>query len=268
MGLQHIRYAVAGSLSYLKSGLQFLRKSNLPPTLEISGECFIRDHATEIRDSGIELLVCLAFPKILTRRELDLFPKGCINLHAGLPKYRGRHPIPWMLIDGVDEIPVSIHFMDEGIDSGDIILQDTVLVSRDDNYGSVLNKVHSLGNELLFSAIHQIGSGTAHRKKQHQIKMGYRAKRKPSDSEVSLSMSSIDLHRTINALSDPMPNAFCETKNGEEIVFAQSFIGDQPGEVLAKTECGKYIVSTGDGVIFVETRSSLVVGDKLLQSEK
>ena len=230
MGLQHIRYAVAGSLSYFKSGLQFLRKSNLPPTLEISGECFIRDHATEIRDSGIELLVCLAFPKILTRRELDLFPKGCINLHAGLPKYRGRHPIPWMLIDGVDEIPVSIHFMDEGIDSGDVILQDTVLVSRDDNYASVLNKVHSLGNELLFSAIHQIGSGTAHRKKQHQIKMGYRAKRKPSDSEVSLSMSSIDLHRTINALSDPMPNAYCETKNGHEIILAQEFSDDTRSE--------------------------------------
>ena len=122
-----------------------------------------------------------------------------------------------MLIDGVDEIPVSIHFMDEGIDSGDIILQDTVLVSRNDNYASVLNKVHSLGNELLFSAIQQIGSGTAHRKKQHQIKMGYRAKRKPSDSKVSLSMSSIDLHRTINALSDPMPNAFCETKNGRKL---------------------------------------------------
>ena len=63
MGLQHIRYAVAGSLSYLKSGLQFLRKSNLPPTLEISGECFIRDHATEIRDSGIELLVCSCVSK-------------------------------------------------------------------------------------------------------------------------------------------------------------------------------------------------------------
>ena len=267
MGLKNIRYAVAGSLSYLTSGLQFLRESNLPPTLEISGECFIKDHATEIRDSGVELLVCLAFPKILSRSELDLFPKGCINMHAGLPKYRGRHPIPWMLIDGVDEIPVSIHFMDEGIDSGDVILQDTVLVSRDDNYASVLNKVHEVGNELLFSAIQQIASETEHRKKQHPIKMGYRKKRKPSDSKVSLSMSSIDLHRAINALSDPMPNAFCQTINDGEIVFARSFIGDQPGEVLAKTECGKYIVSTGDGIIFVETKSSLVVGDTLIQPD-
>jgi len=267
MGLKNIRYAVAGSLSYLTSGLQFLRESNVPPALEISGECFIKDHATEIKDSGIDLLVCLAFPKILTRGELDLFPKGCINLHAGLPKYRGRHPIPWMLIDGVDEIPVAIHFMDEGIDSGDIILQDTVLVSRDDNYSSVLSKVHGAGNELLLSAIHQIASGTEHRKKQHPIKMGYKKKRKPADSEVSLSMSSINLHRAINALSDPMPNAFCRTYGGE-VIFAQSFIGDQPGEVLAKTECGKYIVSTGDGVIFVETKTSLVVGDILRQPEQ
>ena len=155
--------------------------------------------------------------------------------------------------------------MDEGIDSGDVILQDTVLVLRDDNYSSVLSKVHAIGNELLFSAIHQIASGTEHRKEQHPRKMGYQKRRKPADSKVSLSMSSIDLHRTINALSGPMPNAFCEIKNGGEIIFTRSFIGDQPGEVLAKTECGKYIVSTGDGVIFVETRGSLTVGDKLLQ---
>ena len=80
-------------------------------------------------------------------------------------------------------------------------------------------------------------------------------------------MSSINLHRAINALSDPMPNAFCRTYGGE-VIFAQSFIGDQPGEVLAKTECGKYIVSTGDGVIFVETKTSLVVGDILLRPEQ
>ena len=76
-----------------------------------------------------------------------------------------------------------------------------------------------------------------------------------------------NLHRAINALSDPMPNAFCETYGGE-VIFERSFIGDQPGEVLAKTECGKYIVSTGDGVIFVETTTPLVEGDKLIQPEQ
>jgi len=113
-----------------------------------------------------------------------------------------------MLIHGLDEIPVAIHYMDEAIDTGDVIVSDTIMVERDDDYNSVMHKITAIGGQLLFSEIKQIESDTVYRQKQNKTRLGYFSRRTPADSKIDWSKNSNDLHNFVRALVDPMPNAF------------------------------------------------------------
>jgi len=149
-----IKFAVAGSLNY-RSKIDYLYSNGYEPDLIIGTEP-IMDHESIIKDNKIDLLVCFAYPNILTKDEITLFSKGCINYHSGLPKYRGRHPLNWMLIDGVKVIPNAIHYMDDGIDTGDILLQRDIACEREDDYKTILHKQTIISQEMMLEAIKMI----------------------------------------------------------------------------------------------------------------
>jgi methionyl-tRNA formyltransferase len=213
---------------------------------------------------SIELLVCFAYPKILKKEEIDLFKKGCINYHSGLPKYRGRHPLNWMIIDGLKNIPNAIHYMDTGIDTGDIILKKNIICDREDDYASLLNKQTYLSQEMMLEAIHLIEAGNVKRSIQNKNELGYTRKRTPEDSKIDWKKESRELHNFISALVNPMPNAFSmKKKSHTKVEIKKSIIGDDCGVVLAELEKYKYVISTGDGIVLVDTNTKLNVGDEL-----
>jgi methionyl-tRNA formyltransferase len=255
-----IRFAVAGSLNY-QTKINFLSKNGYKPELVIGAEPIL-DHKQFILEHGIELLVCFAYPNILTKDEIELFSKGCINYHSGLPKYRGRHPLNWMIIDGINKIPNAIHYIDEGIDTGDIILKKNIIRDRTDDYSSILNKQTLLSQELMLEAICLIEKNEVKREPQIKNELGYTRKRTPEDSKIDWSKSSFQVHNFVSALVDPMPNAY-STLNGKKIEIKKSYIGDDYGVVLDVLKNGKYIISTGDGVTLVESNIKLEIGDKL-----
>jgi len=255
-----IKYAVAGSLNYSVK-IDYLVSNGYQPELVIGPEN-IADYEAIIKDKKIELLVCFAYPNILKKKELELFSKGCINYHSGLPKYRGRHPLNWMLIDGMKTIPNAIHYMDEGIDTGDILLQRNIVSERGDDYKTILHKQTLISQEMMLEAIKMIESGGVTRIRQNPDELGYTPKRKPEDSRMNWKSTSKQLHNFISALVDPMPNAFCYTED-KKISIRKSYIGPAPGIILYEIEDRKYVVSTGDGVVVVETDIKLNVGNKL-----
>ncbi len=223
-----LKFKVIGSGEYLRKGLKYLFEQGLSPS------------------EDAELLVCLAHPEILRKDTLDQYPKGCINFHCGLPNYRGRHPLQWMLIDGVPEIPCAVHFMDEGVDTGPIIAKDVVPVDRNETYATALAKVTDMVGPLLIKAFELV--------EQHGFSGEYQDRivpampcRTPELSALSFNHPSRQVHCFINALSDPMPNAFW----GEQ-KFKQSFSGTYPGEVIAETTDGKLVIATLDGVVLVQ----------------
>jgi len=167
-----------------------------------------------------------------------------------------------MLIHGLDEIPIAIHYMDEGIDTGDVIVSDTIMVERDDDYNSVMHKITAIEDQLLFSAIKQIESDTVYHQKQNKNRLGYITKRTPADSKIDWSKNSNSLHNFVRALVDPMPNAFAFLESGHKVLFKESYRGTDTGQVLAEIEDNKYIISTIDGIIFIKTDKKLKVGDK------
>ena len=255
-----IKFAVAGSLNY-KDKIDYLVSQGYTPELIIGIET-ISEHIVAIKEKEIELLVCFAYPNILKTDEINLFSKGCINYHSGLPNYRGRHPLNWMIIDGLKIIPNAIHFIDEGIDTGDVIIKKNIICQREDDYFSILNKQTALSQEMMLEAIRMIEANKVKRLPQNKAELGYQKRRTPEDSQIDWKKSSFELHNFFSALVDPMPNAFCNL-NGRRVEIKKSIIGKAPGIVLGKLQGNRYIISTGDGVILVTSDQILQVGNKL-----
>jgi methionyl-tRNA formyltransferase len=256
-----IKFAVAGSLNY-KDKINYLSNHGYNPELVIGDEDII-SYKDIIKKKGIELLVCFAYPNILKNEEINLFSKGCINYHSGLPKYRGRHPLNWMIIDGISKIPNAIHFIDEGIDTGDIIIKRDIIRNREDDYYSLLSKQTILSQELMLEAICMIESGEVIREPQFKSDLGYTRKRTPEDSMLDWRKTSSEIHNFVSALVDPMPNAFSKI-NGKKIEIQKSYIGNSYGIVLGSVADGRYVISTGDGVVLVDANLKLQVGDQLI----
>ncbi|MCW5809036.1 MAG: methionyl-tRNA formyltransferase, partial [Deltaproteobacteria bacterium] len=121
----------------------------------------------ELRDalvaSGAELAVVVAYGKILPRAVLDATPRGCINVHGSiLPRYRGAAPVQWAVIDGEPETGVSIMQLDEGMDTGPVLLERRVAIDPDETSGELLARLAPIGAAALLEALDGIAAGTAH----------------------------------------------------------------------------------------------------------
>tara|TARA_B100000795_G_scaffold123884_1_gene92339 strand:- start:395 stop:901 length:507 start_codon:yes stop_codon:yes gene_type:complete len=167
-----------------------------------------------------------------------------------------------MIIDGLKTIPMAIHYIDESIDLGDIILEDTFTRERGDDYFSLTQKHALLSQKMLLEAIRLIDSGNVVRKVQDRDKVRYIKRRTPEDSKIDWGKTSYEIHNFISALVSPMPNAFC-FDNKSKVAISKSNIGDSFGMVIGQLNDFTYVVSTGDGVILVETSDKIQVGDIL-----
>lgn len=113
------------------------------------------------KDVRPDLIVSVAASAVFKRRLLDLPPLGCINVHsAPLPRYRGMLPSFWVLYNGEKQTAVTIHYMDEKLDDGDIILQQSVPIAPEETFHSLVAKTKHIGAELLLQAFDLIETGS------------------------------------------------------------------------------------------------------------
>src|SRR5204862_2250675 len=120
----------------------------------------------ELRDalaaSGAELAVVVAYGKILPKAVLDALPRGCINVHASLlPRYRGAAPVQWAVIHGETETGVSIMQLDEGMDTGPVLLEHRVAIGPAETSGELLARLAPIGAAALLDALSAIAAGAA-----------------------------------------------------------------------------------------------------------
>ena len=230
-----MKVAVCGSGAYYSRGVAYLKEYGYE-LAEIA--------SPEDAEKDTEVLVCLAYPKILKPKILKRFPKGCINFHCGLPNYRGRHPLQWMLIDGVKRIPCAVHYMTKGVDEGDIIEDTSFPVDRNETYATALAKVLDQVGPLLIAALYNIENDKVVRKPQGVGR--YWPPRTPADSRINFNQPSAVVHRFINAMSDPMPNAF--DGNGQK--YTRSYLSE-PGQICYNGPT-EFFVATSDGFVKVE----------------
>ena len=219
-----------------------------PP--DVNANSFI----SEIERHGSEVNVSMSYDQILRKRIIELAPQGFINCHAGaLPFYRGRNVLNWALINGEDHFGATVHVVDEGIDTGDIICQRFGRILPEDNYGTLLEKAERLCADTLVDALLSLKHGNVNATPQADIHpVGfYCSGRREGDEWINWHWPSERIHNFVRALTEPGPGART-LLNDEPVVVLQSELRDgapayidRPGTVVGRTNTG-IVVKTGD----------------------
>jgi methionyl-tRNA formyltransferase len=219
----------------------------------------------EIAEFAAELHVSMSYDQILREPILALPPRGTLNCHAGaLPFYRGRNPLTWALINGETEFGITVHWVDLGIDTGDIVRQIKVPISATDTYATLLKTAETLCADTLVEAISDVHERTDERIVQSSIDpVGlYCCRRREGDEEIDWTSSSAALERFVRALVPPGPGARTIWKDRPSAILAtelipgaRSYVG-VPGEVIGRDSAG-ILVKTGDNFIRITRWASV-----------
>ena len=236
---------------------------------DINSEAF----ASMISDLPCDLFVSMSFNQIFRRRMIDLPQAKTINCHAGkLPFYRGRNILNWVLINDDREFGITVHYVDEAVDTGDIVLQEIFPITDADNYGTLLERAYVGCADVLYRAIQSIQTGSSTRTPQRSIHPvgSYCSSRKAGDEILNWNTTSREVFNFVRAISRPGPQARTFT-NGYEVKVnrvdlvpnAPTYIGI-PGAILQKDN-GVLLVKTNDSFVRVvdwSSESPIKVGDR------
>jgi len=170
---------------------------------------------SEIESYNADIGVSLSYNQIFKKDLIDAFPLGMINCHAGkLPYYRGRNVLNWALINGEKEIGVTCHYINENVDTGDIIIQKVFSVTRNDDYASVLEKAYTKCAEVLDESLGLIENGNVVVTKQEN-RGTYCTGRQDGDEFINWDWRSERIFNFVRAISDPGPNARSWVRNDD-----------------------------------------------------
>lgn len=216
------------------------------------------DFLNNIKKYEVDLFVSMSFNQIFRTRTINYPPLKTINCHAGkLPYYRGRNILNWALINDEKEFGITVHYVDEGIDTGDIILQKTYPITDDDDYSTLLNTAYTGCADVLYEAIKQIQNGTVQRIRQDAIDpVGmYCGMRESGDEIINWNSTSREIFNFVRAICSPGPMAtsFIDGQviriNKVRMISGTKSYKNIPGQVIGKTK-HRFIVKTKD--TFVE----------------
>ncbi len=207
---------------------------------------------------GANLFVSMSFNQILKK---DILSCGVdfINCHAGLlPEYRGRNVLNWAMINGEKEFGVTVHYVDQGIDTGDIILQEKVPILPTDYYKEVLDKAVETCAQVLDASIQKITQGKVERVEQESLGRGfYCSMREEGDEIINWDLSSNQIYDFVRALTPPSLGARC-FYNKDVVVILETEVLPYPykhkGRAGIVTGCMEQgvVVKTMDGEILVK----------------
>ncbi len=229
----------------------------------------------KIRDASPDLIVVAAFGQILTKEILDIPRYGCINIHASLlPEYRGASPIQRSIEDGKKETGITIMQMDEGLDTGDILMQQSLAIAENETGGSLFDRLSGLGASLVCRVIPMIEKGEINPVKQDDEKASYVGMLKKDSGRIDFNKSAKELERLVRAM-DPWPGTFTFFK-GKNLKIWKTRVekgeedraGTEPGTVISAGKNG-IAVQCGSGVLLIEElqlsgKKRMKTGDFLL----
>ncbi|EGA89486.1 methionyl-tRNA formyltransferase [Planococcus donghaensis MPA1U2] len=213
-----------------------------------------KDELQHVLDMGADLIVTAAFGQILPSELLEAPSLGAINVHASLlPEYRGGAPIHQSIIDGQDKTGVTIMYMVDRLDAGDIISQVTVPIEEQDHTGSMFEKLSIAGRDLLKSTLPSIIAGTNKRIPQDEQLVTYARNISREQERIDWSQSATAIYNQVRGLH-PWPVAYTSV-NGATIKIwwtekTASSAKGQTGEVVELTE-DAILVQTGEGVLAI-----------------
>jgi methionyl-tRNA formyltransferase len=201
-----------------------------------------------------DLIAVAAFGRILPPVVLTLPPKGCINVHGSLlPKYRGAGPIQWALINGETETGITTMLMDEGMDTGAILLQEKLPIEPDDTAGSLSPRLAELGGRLLVETIARLKDGTVTPRPQDHSQATMAPLLKKEDGVIDWTLPAIGIVNRIRGLT-PWPGAYTFYGPDRWTIMKGALVAEVgaevPGRIAAVTKQAIH-VETGEGLLAV-----------------
>ena len=216
----------------------------------------LRDEAFAelLKEIDPELIAVVAYGKILPKNVLDYPKYGCINVHGSiLPEYRGAAPMQRAIIEGKRETGVTIQYMAEGVDTGDMLKIAKCEIDENDNFEVIHDRLAALGAKTLIEAIELIKEGKAERTPQDHSRATHAAKIEKEDCTIDFSISAKEIHDLVRGLS-PIPLAFTHTPDGKLLKIVETRLTNDKSNAPAGTviSVGEDIrIACGEGVISV-----------------
>jgi methionyl-tRNA formyltransferase len=203
-----------------------------------------------LRAFAPEIQVVVAYGQILPRAVIDLAPRGTVNVHGSvLPRYRGAAPIQWAIVNGEAETGVTTMLVDEGMDTGPILLTRTTPIGAQETAGELEARLARLGAALLVETLAGLVQGTVHPMAQDATRATYAPLIRKEDGRLDWRQPAADLERRVRGFS-PWPGAVT-TLAGRELKVLQARVegqgtGGEPGTVTAVDRDG-LVVACGAG---------------------
>lgn len=208
----------------------------------------------KIRKLQPDILFSFYYRNMVAQPILEIPKQGCMNLHGSLlPKYRGRAPINWVLVNGEKETGVSLHYMTPKADDGDIVAQEAVAISEDDTAKSLSDKLTQITSSLLDAVLPQIKRGLHERIPQDHSVASYFGGRKPADGLIDWKKSAREIRNLVRAVTRPYPGAFTYLGAKKCTLWKVSEVANSdksaPGTIISTEPLQ---IASGNGALKVE----------------
>lgn len=209
----------------------------------------------KLRAYQADVCVVVAFGQILPREILEMTPYGCINVHASLlPKYRGAAPIQWAVIDGEEVSGVTTMQMDEGLDTGDIILKAQVPLDEKETGGSLFDRLAAEGAALCVKTLKALEDHTATWTPQGDSTTSYAKMLTKDLGNIDWSQAAVSIERLVRGLN-PWPSAYTNWQ-GKTMKIWEAEVSAKEGEALPGTviqvDKDGFYVQTGQGSLKIK----------------
>jgi methionyl-tRNA formyltransferase len=224
-----------------------------------------------IQDKAPDVIFCFGWSRLLKQDLLRLAHWGVVGFHpATLPANRGRHPLIWALVLGLEKTASTFFFMDAGADSGDILSQREIFIEDEDDARTLYDKVTRTALEQIEEFLPQLALGTFQRHKQDQQIANTWRKRGSADGKIDWRMSAHSIHNLVRGLAKPYVGAHFIVDGREIKVWKVAVVSDvprniEPGKILMQTGSRPVVKCGEDAICLLVTEPSFepIVGGYL-----
>jgi methionyl-tRNA formyltransferase len=198
-----------------------------------------------------DLLFSFYYRHMLKAPLLAIPPQGCLNLHGSyLPFYRGRCPVNWVLVNGESETGVTLHYMVEKPDAGDIVAQRKVPIAFEDTAATLYEKLTVAAQGMFAETLPLLAAGTAPRIAQNHSQSSYYGGRKPADGHFDWDWPALRIYNLVRAVTHPYPGAFTEFGGRKLLVWdcvpvENELLSAPPGTIVSLSAEG-LVVACGE----------------------
>ena len=208
----------------------------------------------KLRQYNADIMVVIAFGQIIPKEILEMVPYGCVNVHASLlPKYRGAAPIQWSIIDGEAVTGVTTMQMDEGLDTGDMLLKTEVPITAEETGESLHDKLAKAGAALCVETLAKLQEGSIVPKKQGESPTAYAKMLDKKLGNIDWTKSAVEIERLVRGLNS-WPSAYTYWNKKVVKIWKASVTDEKSNEqagTVVKVEKDGFYVQTGNGLLKV-----------------